>query len=100
MSRTVQLTVAGQAVKVVSSASDDELRELVAIVTAKVAQFTASGGRGQQGALILAAIALAHELKEERLRRKSVEERTRELLGRVLSRVDAALDVAPGASEP
>ena len=67
---------------------DDEgdaflVRELLAEVGAS---------RGQPNGLLLVAIALAHELEEERDRRSSLEARVRGLLGGVLHRIDRALD--------
>jgi hypothetical protein len=44
--------------------------------------------------VLLAAIALAHELEEERARRVNVERRAKEMLHRVLGRIDEALGSA------
>ncbi|MFO0668447.1 MAG: cell division protein ZapA [Polyangiaceae bacterium] len=92
--RTVQLHVAGQSYKVVTSAADDELGRLAAVVEAKVSEITPKGRPVQPQAVLLAALALAHELEEERARRESLERRTRDLLRRVLVRIDRALDDA------
>ena len=40
------------------------------------------------------------ELEEERARRKRVEERARDMLEQVLSRVDAALEMTEGPPDP
>jgi cell division protein ZapA len=96
--RTVQLRVAGQTYKVVSSAETGELHRLAATVDAKVTEVSRGRGVHPQGVL-LAALALAHELEEERNRREALERRTRDLLRRVLLRIDDAIeDAAP--SEP
>ena len=42
--------------------------------------------------MLLAAIALAHELEQERARRVAVERKARDMLRRVLVRIDDALD--------
>jgi hypothetical protein len=42
--------------------------------------------------MMLAAMALAHEVEEERQQRHSVERRTRDVLRRVLARIDNALE--------
>jgi|SRR5579859_4264644 len=88
--RTIDLRIAGQNYRVLSSAPEDELRRLAGMVDAKVAEV---GGRRPQGgqAVLLAAIALAHEVEAERERREVLERRTRELLRRVLGRIDDAL---------
>src|SRR5687768_9540653 len=97
--RTVQLAIAGQTYKVVSSASEDELQRLATVIDEKVSSL-APRGRAAPQALLLAAMALAHELESERAQREKVERRTRDLLRRVLVRIDDALepygDAAPG----
>jgi cell division protein ZapA len=95
--RAVQLRVAGQSVKVVSSANEDELQRLADAVSAKVEELTPIGKGAAPQAVLLAAMALAHELEEERARRLDVERRARDMLRRVLVRIDDALDAA---SEP
>ena len=42
--------------------------------------------------MLLAAMALAHEVETERGRRESLERRTRDLLRRMLVRIDDALE--------
>jgi cell division protein ZapA len=90
--RTVQLQIAGQSYKVVSSAPEDELNRLASVVNTKVTEVTPRGRAVQPQAMLLAAMALAHELEEERARREKLERRTRDLLRRVLVRIDDALD--------
>lgn len=92
--RPVQLRIAGQSYKVVSSADEDDLQRLAETVSAKVAELTPRGKPASPQAMLLAAIALAHELEEERDRRVAVERRTRDMLRRVLVRIDDALDSA------
>jgi cell division protein ZapA len=94
--RTVDLRIAGQNYRVLTSAADDELKRLAKMVEAKVAEVS-SRGRPQAGqAVLLAAIALAHEVETERGRRESLEGRTRDLLGRVLGQIDDALEPLRG----
>ncbi|AKU96771.1 hypothetical protein AKJ09_03435 [Labilithrix luteola] len=90
--RAVQLRVAGQSYKVVSSASEEELQRLAQTVSAKVEEITPRGKIATSQSVLLAAIALAHELEEERARRVSLERRARDMLRRVLVRIDHALD--------
>ncbi len=92
--RPISLRVAGQSYKVVSSASEEELQRLADAVTAKVEELTPRGRSAAPQAVVLAAIALAHELEEERARRLTVERRAKEMLRRVLGRIDDALDCA------
>lgn len=90
--RSVSLRIAGQSYKVFSSASEDELRRLAETVTAKVEELTPGGRAAAPQAVVLAAMALAHELEQERSRRVTIERRAREMLRRVLGRIDDALD--------
>jgi cell division protein ZapA len=93
--RPVSVRVAGQSYRVVSSASEEELQRLAETVNAKVEELTPKGRSAAPQAVLLAAIALAHELEQERARRVSVERRARDMLRRVLGRIDDALDCTP-----
>jgi cell division protein ZapA len=89
--RTVELSVAGQTFKVVSTSPEGELRRLASRVEAKVAEVTPRG-RPAPNSMLLAAIALAHELEEECARRQALERRTRDVLRRAIVRIDDVLD--------
>jgi cell division protein ZapA len=90
--RTVELRIAGQSYRVVSSAPEEELKRLALIVGAKLAELVPKGRPLPPQAMLLAAIALAHEVEEARTERQSLERRTRDLLGRTLVRIDDALE--------
>jgi cell division protein ZapA len=89
--RPVELRIAGQSYRLVSSASAEELRRLAAVVESKLAE-VAPRGRSHPQAMLLAALALAHEVETERDRRESMEKRTRDVLRRVLVRIDDVLE--------
>src|SRR5688572_30371533 len=91
--RAVNVRIAGQSYKLVSSASDDDLQRLAHTVSAKIEEVT-RGKASTPQAVLLAAMALAHDLEAERSRRLSVERRARDMLRRVLVRIDDALDCA------
>jgi cell division protein ZapA len=88
----VELRVGGQTYRVVASANEQELRRLADIVDGKLRELTAPGRQISPQALLLVALALAHDLEEERARRVSVERRWRDKLTSMLQRIDAALD--------
>lgn len=90
----VELRVGGQTYRVVASAAEDELRRLADVVDARLRELTQPGRQVSPQALLLAAISLAHDLEEERARRRRVEVRSREMLQTVLERIDAALEAA------
>ena len=90
--RIVQLSIAGQSYKVVSSSSEADLQRLASKVDEKVSQVLPPGRVSTGNAVLLAAMALAHELEEERDRRESLERRTRDVLRRALVRIDEAIE--------
>jgi cell division protein ZapA len=89
--RTVELRIAGQPYRLVSTAPKEELERLAEMVESKLVELGPKG-RTQPQAVLLAAMALAHDIETERGRRESVERRTRDLLRRVLVRIDDALE--------
>jgi cell division protein ZapA len=94
--RTVQLRVGGQTYRVVTSASEEELRRLAAVVDQKLAAVVPPGRTVTPQAMLLAAMALAHDVEVERERGSSVAAKARGAFGKMLERVDAALgDVPP-----
>jgi cell division protein ZapA len=90
--RTVQLQVGGQSYKVVSSATEAELQRLAQTVNAKIAEVVPASKAVPPQALLLAAMSLAHDLEAERTRRQQLERRSRDILRRVLVRIDDALE--------
>ena len=97
--RTVQLQIAGQSYKVVSSANEGDLLRLAATVSAKMSEVAPRGKVVPPQAMLLAAISLAHELEAERAKREAVERNARDLLRRALVRIDDALDLAEESSD-
>ncbi len=90
--RTVQLSIGGQSYKLVSSAPEAELRRLADTVEAKLSEVVPPGKALPPQALLLVAMGLAHDLELERTQRKTLERRSRDMLRRVLVRIDDALD--------
>jgi cell division protein ZapA len=96
--RTVQLSIAGQSYKVVSSSPEEDLQRLASKVDAKMSEVLPRGKPSTANGVLLAAMALAHELEEEQVRRESLERRTRDVLRRALARIDDVLEKSdPGA---
>jgi cell division protein ZapA len=92
--RTVQLSIAGQSYKVVSTSPEADLRRLASKVDEKVGEVTPRGRPVAANAVLLAAMALAHELEEERARRAALERRTRDVLRKALVRIDDVLEAS------
>ena len=88
----VQLKVAGQTYRVVTSAEPSELTRLASKVEDALSGVTPPGRQPSPQAPVLAAITLAHELEEERAKRQALEERHRRVLSSLLGRVDRVLE--------
>ncbi len=95
--RTVQLRVGGQTYRVVSSAGEEELQRLAATVDARIAELMPPGRPVTPQVMLLAAMALAHDLEEERARSAAMAAKAKGAFGRLLERVDAALDAGESA---
>jgi cell division protein ZapA len=94
----VALTVGGQTYRVRAAATEQVLRRLAATVEARLRLLTGSSQCAPQPqALLLVAIALAHDLEHERTLRKTLERETQDVLQMLLDRIDAALGNADTA---
>ncbi|MGA2450561.1 MAG: cell division protein ZapA [Polyangiaceae bacterium] len=89
--RSLELHVGGQTYRVVSAAPEDEVRRAASLVSAKFDELGSS-----RNTLFLVAMALANDALVERDRRLAVERRTRDLLRRLLVRVEHVLDPPEG----
>lgn len=87
----MELKIAGQSYRVVTSASADELEQLALSVENALEAVTPSGRPLSPQAFVLAAISLAHDLETERAKLRALEERYRTTLGRWVGRLDALL---------
>ena len=95
----VELRVGGQTYRVVASSDEDELRRLAEIVDARLRSLTGTGRQVSPQTLLLAALSLAHDLEEERARRMKLETRSREMLGSLITRIDAAISATAERNE-
>jgi cell division protein ZapA len=93
----VELRVGGQTYRVVASTAEDELKRLAEIVDSRLRELVPPGRGIPPQALLLAAIALAHDLEEERTCRRRVEVRSREMYESLLQRIDDALEATDEA---
>jgi cell division protein ZapA len=98
MGTPVELRVGGQNYRVLASANEVELRRLADIVDERLRALTGPGRQVSPQTLLLAALALAHDLEEERRERHRVEERSKDMLRSLLQRIDAALDDGASAA--
>jgi cell division protein ZapA len=92
MRAPVTLNVGGQQYRVVASVPEDSLRRLAAVVDERIRAIVPRGKAVTPNAILLAAIALANEVEEERDKRDAIEKRSRDVLRRLLARIDEALE--------
>jgi cell division protein ZapA len=88
----VELRVGGQTYRVVATAEEADLHRLADVVDDRLRKLTAPGRSVSPQSLLLAALSLANDLEEERSRRLRSEQRAREMLSSLVSRIDAALE--------
>ena len=88
----VELRVGGQTYRVVATAEEADLHRLADVVDERLRKLTAPGRSISPQSLLLAALSLAHDLEDERSRRVRSEQRAREMLSSLVSRIDAALE--------
>ena len=103
MQRAVELHVGGQRYRVVSSASPEDLERLARVVDDKIASLVPPGRPLTPQAILLAAMALAHDLEEERRRTADVAQDARSAVARLLGRIDdaiASVDATVGPARP
>jgi cell division protein ZapA len=92
---TVALTIGGQTYRVRSAATEQELRRLAAMVDARLRIISGSQQSSPAPqALLLVAIALAHDLEYEQSLRKHLERETLSTLQVLLERIDGAIQNA------
>jgi len=92
--RTVELSIAGETVRVVTTADDGELQRLAAVVQDKIAALSPPGRPPSTKVMVLVAMALAHELEQQRARADEIARKARDSLRQLLGRVDGALELS------
>lgn len=88
----MQLRLAGQTYRVLTTADDAELKRFVSMIEEKLSAMQPRGKALHPQALLLATLALANDLEEERARSQRIETRAKETLARLVERIDAVLD--------
>lgn len=95
----MDVRVGGQSYRLVTSSDPDALQRYAEQVDQRLRSITSSGAVHPQG-LVLVALALVHELEQERCRREQGEQRARQALHQLLERIDAALDSVDENGDP
>jgi cell division protein ZapA (FtsZ GTPase activity inhibitor) len=100
--RTVGFSVGGRSYRVVTSADEEEIRRLAAVVDERL-RGIAGGRQATPEALVLTAISLAHDAEAHRLRADEIAKGAKVVVGRMLDKIDTALATAkpgPRRDEP
>jgi cell division protein ZapA len=95
----VEVNVGGQLYRLVASAGEQSVRRYAGVVNERLRELTGNGPAHPQ-AMLLVAMALAHDLEEERSRSAAVREQAEGMLRGLLERVNAALDGVDEEGEP
>jgi cell division protein ZapA len=88
----VAVTVGGQTYRLVASVPEDELQRLAGVVDARIREIVPRGKPVTANAVLLAAMSLAHDLEAATAEKSALEAKSRDLLRRLLTRIDEALD--------
>jgi cell division protein ZapA len=95
--RNVQLRLGGQSYRVVTTATDLELKRCVSVMEERLNEVNPKGRAPHAQALFLAMLALVNELDEAKAAAASAAALARTTLSSVLERIDAALEDDGGA---
>lgn len=100
MRPAVEVNVGGHLYRLVASSGDQTLQRYASVVNERLRELTGSDRTAHPQAMLLVAMALAHDLEEERARRLAERSSAEEMLRQLLSRVNEALDGVDEHGEP
>lgn len=86
------IEIGGTKYKVHASAPEEELTRLAALVDARLRELSPRGKMVTPQTFLLVALSFAHDAEVERATKRRVEAETRDILRRVLARIDLALE--------
>lgn len=95
--RPVELRIGGQSYRVVSSASAEELEHLAAIVDDKLSTIVPPGRPLTPQAMLLVAMALAHDVELEKRRVEAMRAHSRASIDELVRELDLTLSFASEA---
>jgi len=100
MRPAVEVSVGGQLYRLVGSSGEQGLQRYAGVVNERLRELTGTDRSAHPQAMLLVAMALAHDLEEERARRLAELSRAEEMLKQLLGRVNEALDGVDENGEP
>lgn len=96
----VEVHVGGQLYRLVASTGEQTLQRYAGVVNERLRELTGSERSAHPQAMLLVAMALAHDLEEERARSAALREQAESMLRGLLDRVNAALDGVDENGDP
>jgi cell division protein ZapA len=96
----VEVNVGGQLYRLVASTGEQTVQRYAGVVNERLRELTGSDRPAHPQAMLLVAMALAHDLEEERARAAALREQAENMLRGLLERVNAALDGVDENGEP
>jgi cell division protein ZapA len=96
----VEVNVGGQLYRLVTSSGEQSLHRYAGVVNERLRDLTGSERPNHPQAMLLVALALAHDLEEERARNSALRDQAETMLRELLDRVDAALDGVDENGDP
>jgi cell division protein ZapA len=100
MRAAVEVHVGGQLYRLVASSGEQTVQRYASVVNERLRELTGSERTSHPQAMLLVAMALAHDLEQERTQRLAERQGTEELLRQLLGRVNEALDGVDENGEP
>jgi cell division protein ZapA len=100
MRPAVEVNVGGHLYRLVASSGEQTLQRYAGVVNERLRALTGSDRTPHPQAMLLVAMALAHDLEEERSRRQAELSGAETLLRQMLGRVNEALDGVDENGEP
>jgi cell division protein ZapA len=100
MRAAVEVNVGGHLYRLVASSGEQTLQRYASVVNERLRDLTGSDRTPHPQAMLLVAMALAHDLEEERSRRLAERSGAEEMFRQLLGRVNEALDGVDENGEP
>jgi cell division protein ZapA len=100
MRAAVEVHVGGQLYRLVASSGEQTIQRYAGVVNERLRELTGSERTSHPQAMLLVAMALAHDLEQERAQRASERSNTEQQLRQLLGRVNEALDGVDENGDP
>jgi cell division protein ZapA len=96
----VEINVGGQLYRLVASTGEQSVHRYAGVVNERLRELTGSERPNHPQAMLLVAMALAHDLEEEKARNAALREQAETMLRSLLDRVNSALDGVDENGDP